>query len=166
MFLDRIEQFQRDGRLVGHVEFDSLFRRWRMLLREYADDKLNDRFKTACLSMTHDVQAINQMIRFFIEDNGLTDIHSELIVAIRLDELTASFGENGVASIIATLESAVQVPIYTYKALVAVRWALEQKATKNPYGTEDQMARLKELYESEPIKAEMSAKVATDELRQ
>lgn len=166
MFLDRIEQFQRDGRLVGHVEFDSLFRRWRMLLREYADDKLNDRFKTACLSMTHDVQAINQMIRFFIEDNGLTDIHSELIIAIRLDELTASFGENGVASIIATLESAVQVPIYTYKALVAVRWALEQKATKNPYGTEDQMARLKELYESEPIKAEMSAKVATDELRQ
>ena len=162
MFLDRIEQFQREGRLVGHVEFDDLFRRWRMLLREYADSTLNERFKTSCLPMTHDVQAINQMIRFFTDDNSLTDIHSELIVTIRLDELTASFGENGVEFIIETLESTEQVPLYTYKVLVALRWALKQKKAKMPYGKEDQMARLKELYESEPIKAEMAAKVVTD----
>ena len=166
MFLDRIEQFQRDGRLVGHVEFDDLFRRWRILLREYSDAALNGRFKSACLPMTHDIRAIKQMIRFFTDDNSLTDIPSELIVAIRLDELTASFGENGVASIIETLESAAQVPIYTYKALIALRWALKQKKSKMPYDKDVQMARLKELYDTEPIKAEMSAKVATDELRQ
>lgn len=165
MFLDRIEQFQRDGRLVGHVEFDDLFRRWRVLLREYADATLNDRFKAACLPMTHDVQAINQMIRFFTDNNSLTDIHTELIVAIRLDELMASFGTNGVKSIVETLETSAQVPIYTYKTLVALRWALKQKKSKLPYDKDVQMARLKELYDTEPIKAEMSAKVATDESR-
>ena len=110
-------------------------------------------------------QGAGKLRKSITDDNSLTDIHTELIVTIRLDELTASFGTNGVKSIVETLESAAQVPIYTYKALVALRWALEQKATKNPYGIEDQMARLKELYESEPIKAEMSIKVATDELR-
>ena len=162
MFLDRMEQFQRDGRLVGHVEFDDLFRRWRILLREYSDAALNGRFKSACLPMTHDIRAIKQMIRFFTDDNSLTDIHTELIVTIRLDELTASFGTNGVKSIVETLESAAQVPIYTYKTLVALRWALKQKKSKMPYDKDAQMARLKELYGTERIKNEMAAKVATD----
>ena len=112
--------------------------------------------------MTHDIRAIKQMIRFFTDDNSLTDIHTELIVTIRLDELTASFGTNGVKSIVETLESAAQVPIYTYKTLVALRWALKQKKSKMPYDKDAQMARLKELYGTERIKNEMAAKVATD----
>lgn len=163
MFLDRIEKFQRNGCLVEHVEFFDLFRCWRILLREYSDTTLNDRFKSACLPMTHDVHAINQMIQFFCDDNRRTDIHSELIVAIRLDELADSFGEKGVKSIVETLELVVQVPIYTYKALVALRWALEQKESRKPYDKEEQMVRLKKLYDTEPIKTEMAAKVATDE---
>ena len=163
LYLDRIESFQREGRLVGHVEFFDLFRCWRILLREYAEPVLNDKFKEACLSMTRDVQAINQMILFFCDDNRSSNIHSRLIVAIQLDSLTDAFGEKGVESIASTLESAQYLPEYTYKALVSLRWALEQKAANKPYGKEEQMGALKGLYESEKIKAEMAAKIIKKE---
>ena len=163
MFLGRIENFQREGRLVGHVEFFDLFRSWRILLREYNEPVLNNKFKLACLSMTRDVQAINQMILFFCDDNRLSDIHSRLIVAIQLDSLTDAFGEKGIKSIVSTLKSAQYLPEYTYKALVSLRWALEQKAANKPYGKEEQMEALKGLYESEKIKAEMAAKVIKKE---
>lgn len=163
MFLGRIENFQREGRLVGHVEFFDLFRCWRILLREYNEPVLNNKFKLACSSMTRDVQAINQMILFFCDDNRLSDIHSRLIVAIQLDSLTDAFGEKGIKSIVSTLKSAQSLPEYTYKALVSLRWALEQKAANKPYGKEEQMEALKGLYESEKIKAEMAAKVIKKE---
>ena len=163
MFLDRIEIFQREGRLTGHVEFFDLFRCWRILLREYDEPVLNDKFKDACLPMTGDVQSINQMIRFFCDDTELSGIQSELIVAIRLDSLTDAFGKKGVKSIVSTLESTPLLPEYTYKALVSLRWALKQKKAKKPYGKEDQMKQLKDLYESEQIKAEMTAKVIKKE---
>jgi hypothetical protein len=163
LYLDRIESFQREDRLVGHVEFFDLFRCWRILLREYNEPVLNNKFKLACLSMTRDVQAINQMILFFCDDNRLSGIHSQLIVAIQLDSLTDAFGEKGVESIASTLESAQSLPEYTYKALVSLRWALEQKAANKPYGKEEQMEALKGLYESEKIKAEMAAKVIKKE---
>lgn len=163
MFLDRIENFQCEGRLVGHVEFFDLFRCWRTLLREYAEPVLNDKFKAACVSMTRDVQAINQMILFFCDDTRLSDIHSRLIVAIQLDSLTDAFGKKGVKSIVSTLESAQQLSEYTYKALVSLRWALEQKKANKSYDKEYQMNQLKDLYESEQIKAEMAAKVIKKE---
>ena len=164
MFLERIERFQREGRLVGHVEFRNLFYMWKKLLCEYNDTSLNERFKAACLPMTQDVQAINAMIEFFCDDNRLSD-PADLIVAIRLDDLTKAFGTNGIEAILTNLEKEPKLLEYTYKALVALRWALAQKRRNKPYGKEDQMAKLKESYESEPIKAEMSAKVATDESR-
>ena len=163
LYLDRIEVFQREGRLVGHVEFFDLFRCWRILLREYNEPVLNDKFKLACLPMTGDVQAITQMIRFFCDDTEFSGMHSELKVAIRLDSLTDAFGEKGVESIASTLESAQCLLEYTYKALVSLRWALEQKKTNKPYGKEDQMKQLKGMYESEKIKAEMAAKVSKKE---
>ena len=113
--------------------------------------------------MTRDVQAINQMILFFCDDNRSSNIHSRLIVAIQLDSLTDAFGEKGVESIASTLEFAQYLPEYTYKALVSLRWALEQKAANKPYGKEEQMGALKGLYESEKIKAEMAAKVIKKE---
>lgn len=165
LYLDRIERFQREGRLVGHAEFFNLFRCWRILLREYNEPVLNNKFKLACSSMTRDVQAINQMILFFCDDNRLSDIHSRLIVAIQLDSLTDAFGEKGVESITSTLESAQYLPEYTYKALVSLRWALEQKAANKPYGKEEQMGALKGLYESEKIKAEMAAKITKETVK-
>jgi hypothetical protein len=113
--------------------------------------------------MTRDVQAINQMILFFCDDNRLSGIHSQLIVAIQLDSLTDAFGEKGTKSIVSTLKSAQSLPEYTYKALLSLRWALEQKAANKPYGKEEQMEALKGLYESEKIKAEMAAKVIKKE---
>ena len=163
LYLDRIESFQREDRLIGHVEFFDLFRCWRILLREYNEPVLNNKFKLACSSMTRDVQAINQMILFFCDDNRLSDIHSRLIVAIQLDSLTDAFGEKGIKSIVSTLKSAQSLPEYTYKALVSLRWALEQKAANKSYGKEEQMEALKGLYESEKIKAEMEAKVIKKE---
>ena len=163
LYLDRIESFQREDRLIGHVEFFDLFRCWRILLREYNEPVLNNKFKLACSSMTRDVQAINQMILFFCDDNRLSDIHSRLIVAIQLDSLTDAFGEKGIKSIVSTLKSAQSLPEYTYKALVSLRWALEQKAANKSYGKEEQMEALKGLYESEKIKAEMAAKVIKKE---
>ncbi|MBO6167689.1 MAG: hypothetical protein J6P13_04990 [Kiritimatiellae bacterium] len=163
LYLDRIERFQREGRLVGHVEFRDLFYRWRVLLQEYNEPVLNDKFKVACLSMTRDVQAINQMILFFCDDNRSSNIHSRLIVAIQLDSLTDAFGKKGVKSIVSTLESAQYLPEYTYKALVSLRWVLKQKAANKPYGKDEQMGALKGLYESEKIKAEMAAKVIKKE---
>lgn len=163
MFLGRIENFQREGRLVGHVEFRDLFCRWRVLLQEYNESVLNNKFKVACSSMTRDVQAINQMILFFCDDIRLSDIHSRLIVAIQLDSLTDAFGKKGVKSIVSTLESAQHLPEYTYKALVSLRWALKQKAANKPYGKDEQMGALKDLYESEKSKAEMAAKVIKKE---
>lgn len=165
LYLDRIESFQREGRLVVHVEFFDLFRRWRILLREYDEPVLNNKFNLACLPMTRDVQAINQMILFFCDDNRLSGIHSRLIVAIQLDSLTDAFGEKGVESIASTLESAQYLPEYTYKALVSLRWALEQKAANKPYGKEEQMGALKDLYESEKIKAEMTAKIKKETVK-
>ena len=77
--------------------------------------------------------------------------------------MTDAFGKKGVKSIVSTLKSAQYLPEYTYKALVSLRWALEQKAANKPYGKEEQMGALKGLYESEKIKAEMAAKVIKKE---
>ena len=158
MFLERIERFQQEGRLVGHVEFRDLFHCWRKLLREYNDTSLNERFKAACLPMTQDVKAINDMTRFFCDDNTPID-PVDLIVAIRLDDLSDAFGTNGVKAIRTTLEKEPKLREYTYKALVALRWALKQKRNKKPYGKDDQMNCFKELYTQEPIKSEMAARV-------
>jgi hypothetical protein len=103
------------------------------------------------------------MIRFFCDSTESSDIHLELRVAIRLDSLTDAFGEKGIKSIVSTLKSAQSLPEYTYKALVSLRWALEQKAANKPYGKEEQMETLNGLYESEKIKAEMAAKVIKKE---
>ena len=163
MFLDRIEIFQREGRLVGHVEFLELFSRWRVLLQEYNDPALNNKFKCACLPMTGDLQSINQIIRSFCDDTELSGIHSELMVATRLDSLMDAFGKKGVKSIVSTLETTPLLPEYTYKALVSLRWALKQKKANKPYGKDEQMRQLKDLYGSEQIKAEMRAKVIKKE---
>ena len=157
MFLERIERFQREGRVVGHVDFFDLFRCWRILLREYHDASLDERFKTACLPMTQDVKAINDMIRFFCDDNTPID-PVDLIVAIRLDDLSNAFGADGVEAIRTTLEKEPRLLEYTYKALVALRWALDQKRSEKLYGKDDQMNCFKELYTQEPIKSEMAAR--------
>jgi hypothetical protein len=140
------------------VEFQDLFYRWKKLLREYHDASLDERFKTACLPMTQDVKAINDMIRFFCDDNTPID-PVDLIVAIRLDDLSNAFGADGVEAIRTTLEKEPRLLEYTYKALVALRWALDQKRNGKPYGKEDQMNCFKELYTQEPIKSEMVARV-------
>lgn len=163
LYLERIEQFQREGRLVGHVEFFELFRCWRILLREYMDPSLNDRFREACQSMTHDVQAINSMIIFFCTDNRKFANPPCLIVTIRLDDLTNAFGEEGVQAILATLNAADKLPEYTCKAWVALRWALEHKGDNKTYNEEETMNRLKALYSDEPYQSEMAAKMLEKE---
>ena len=158
MFLERIEIFQREGRLVGHVEFFELFRCWRILLREFNDPSLNERFREVCQSMTTDILAINSIVRFFCIDNRQVANPPCLIVAIQLDDLTNAFGAEGVKSIKATLDAADKLPEYTCKAWVSLRWALENKEEYEASSEDEKMNHLKELYENEPYKSEMVAK--------
>jgi hypothetical protein len=158
-YLERIEHFQREGHLVGHVEFFELFRCWRILLREYKDPSLNDKFREACQPMTKDVQAINSMIIFFSSDNRQSVNPPCLIVTIRLDDLTETFGEEGVKTMLETLDAADKLPEYTLKAWVSLRWALEPKEDNRDFSEEEKMNRLKERYENEPWKSEMAAKM-------
>lgn len=159
LYLERIEHFQREGRLVGHAEFFELFRCWRILLREYKDPSLNDKFREACQPMTKDVQAINSMIIFFCSDNRKSVNPPYLIVTIQLDDLTEAFGEDGVKTMLETLDAADKLPEYTLKAWVSLRWALENKEENRAFSEEEKMNRLNERYENEPWKSEMAAKM-------
>ena len=163
MYLERIEHFQREGSLVRHVEFFELFRCWRILLRESNDPSLKERFKEACQPMTKDVQAINSMIIFFCSDNREAVNPPCLIVTIQLDDLRDAFGEEGVQTILATLNAADKLPEYTCKAWVSLRWALENKEDNVALNEEEKMNCLKDLYEKEPYKSEMAEKTVERE---
>ena len=158
LFLERIEDFQREGRLIGHAEFFDLFRCWRAVLRKYNDNSFNDDFRSACLPMTQNVNALNALIRFFCDDNREAINPPELIVAIRLDELTAAFGDEGIATILDTLQSASDLPEYTNKALMALKWSLDRKRNKKSYDSDEQMKCLAEQYEGGPVQPKMNSK--------
>lgn len=163
MYLGRIEHFQREGHLVGHVEFFELFRCWRILLRECRDPSLDAKFREACLPMTKDLLSINSMIIFFCSDNRKAVNPPCLIVTIQLDDLTNAFGAEGVKSIKATLDAADTLPEYTCKAWVSLRWALENKEEYEASSEDEKMNCVKDLYEKEPYKSEMAAKAVERE---
>ena len=158
-YLERIEQFMKEDFLVAHQDFFELFRCWRILLREYNDDMLYAKFRDVCLTYISDVGALNKLLVFFADDNRISSVNGELHVMARVDDLFRSFGEDGVANIMSTLESATCLTDYLFRFFTTLRWAISEKKADRPYDSTVQEKFLKERLQDEDFKREMANKV-------
>ncbi|MBP5788032.1 MAG: hypothetical protein J6Y19_09490 [Kiritimatiellae bacterium] len=138
-YLKRIVPFQKDGKLMGHPEFVSLFLRW---MNEAEDDRARQEFRSALSGELCNVDSTLQILGCFVNRDYFVEVLG--VYPLDIGSLEKAFGNDGFKQMAATLEPLSKDEGPKGKIARLLKWILEAKAKGEPY---DEPAQDKHLLE-------------------
>ena len=160
MYLDRIAQFQRTGKLVPHPEFFDLFRTWTILLEHEGSDNRMQTFRSVCLSMLRDSVAATKVLVFFAKDNRLSgSLSDQLEVCIDSGRFEKFWGVDMLPILYETLESQQSLDLYSFHALISLRYVVDELKNGRHCDLEQQKAHLLEYVKTNGYWRERKSRV-------
>jgi hypothetical protein len=138
-YLERIVPFQKEGKLMGHPEFVSLFFRW---MNEAEDNRARQEFRSALSGELCNVDSTLQILGCFVNRDYFVEVLG--VYPLDIGSLEKAFGNDGLKQMAATLEPLSKDEGPKGKIARLLKWILEAKAKGEPY---DEPAQDKHLLE-------------------